>query len=174
MDGVFWFLWFSQCICWCTDHKSTRKYPTMPISQLFKVLLTPDDSSMTLTRRVSKLTRKYCCNKKTHESSMNVQSVSSWVCPECLYKNKHYVRCMGCNIPKLSSSGLWSVINIRQNHPAAAVACGHGGGGRSGNKTPPPACQSLSQVAKTSLSCLAHFRGVAISHTWIFTQNKFT
>ncbi len=115
--------------------KQIRKYRAMPTYQLFEVA------------------------PAAPESFVYNRLLSSWVCPK--YSKEDFVRCMGCNTlrpsfsntPKWSSNSHHSVINLWQNHPAAAMAQKERGG--VGKRPSSPACQSLLHLAKMLLqSCL--------------------
>jgi len=123
----------------------------MPTSQLFKVTLATNGSTL---QKVS------LRQKKTRQSSMANPSSTAWVCSKCLYEEKTIcgawawgATCQslqaGCSTPlgpSPTAAALSSTLTRNKNHPMATTACGHGKGRR---KPPPPAREYPLCTAKT-------------------------
>ncbi len=75
-----------------------------------------------------------------------------WVCPECLYKNKDYQRCVDPDWDSAMPSRMFDTsqfAGVAMNQPTAAIARGRGKGTAS-KTSPPPQQESPLHAAKTN------------------------
>jgi hypothetical protein len=93
---------------------------------------------------------------------LDLTLIPPWVCPECLYKNKDYQRCMGPDCNSVMPGRMFDTsqfAGVAMNQPAAATARGCGKGTAS-KMPPPPQRESPQRAAKTnaaaSIMILSH------------------